>query len=102
MDNVILIFITLMASTVSIICIRYNIRLRNYLKVFIETSKQISNREFHSRLNIDARGELGCRGAKADLEECEYLVFTLAALSEIVAWNGLGVLERIYRGRCYG
>ena len=59
MDNVVLIFITLMASTVSIICIRYNIRLRNYLKVFIETSKQISNREFHSRLNIDARGELG-------------------------------------------
>ena len=59
MDNVVLIFITLMASTVSIICIRYNIRLRNYLKVFIEASKQISNREFHSRLNIDARGELG-------------------------------------------
>ena len=59
MDNVVLIFITLMASTVSIICIRYNIRLRNYLKVFIETSKQISNREFHPRLNIDARGELG-------------------------------------------
>ena len=46
---------------------------------------------------MDARGELGCRVAKADLEECEYLVFTLAALSEIVAWNGLGVLERIYR-----
>ena len=39
MDNVVLIFITLMASTVSIICIRYNIRLRNYLKVFIETAK---------------------------------------------------------------
>ena len=38
MDNVVLIFITLMASTVSIICIRYNIRLRNYLKVFIEIS----------------------------------------------------------------
>ena len=59
MDNVVLIFITLIASTVSIICIRYNIRLRNYLKAFIKTSKQISNREFHSRLNIDVRGELG-------------------------------------------
>ena len=45
MDNVVLIFITLMASTVSIICIRYNIRLRNYLKVFIETSKKISQDE---------------------------------------------------------
>ena len=55
MDNVVLIFITLMASTVSIICIRYNIRLRNYLKVFIETSKQISNREFHSKYRCKRR-----------------------------------------------
>lgn len=59
MDNVVLIFITLIAFTVSIICVRYNISLRNYLKEFIKASKQISNREFHSRLNIDARGELG-------------------------------------------
>lgn len=59
MDNAILIFITLIASIISIICTRYNIRLRNYLKVFMKTSKQISNKEFHSRLNIDARGDLG-------------------------------------------
>ena len=59
MDNIVLVFITLISSTVSIICIRYNIRLRNYLKAFIKTSKNISNREFHSRLNIDVRGELG-------------------------------------------
>ena len=59
MDNDILIFITLIASIISIISIRYNIRLRNYLKVFMKTSKQISNKEFHSRLNIDARGDLG-------------------------------------------
>jgi len=59
MDDFILIFITLITSIVSIICVRYNIRLRNYLKAFIKTSKQISNREFHSRLNIDVRGELG-------------------------------------------
>ena len=59
MDNVILIFITLIASIISIICVRYNIRLRNYLKAFIKISKQVSNRELHSHLNIDARGELG-------------------------------------------
>ena len=59
MDNSILIFITLIASIISIICTRYNIRLRKYLKVFMKTSKQISNKEFHSRLNIDARGDLG-------------------------------------------
>ncbi|MBQ6631629.1 MAG: HAMP domain-containing protein, partial [Romboutsia sp.] len=59
MDNFFMIFITLIASTISIICIRYTIRLRNYLKAFIKTSKQISKKEFHSRLNIDAKGELG-------------------------------------------
>lgn len=59
MDNFVLIFITLVASTIAIICIRYNIKLRNYLKAFIKTSKQISNREFHARLNINVRGELG-------------------------------------------
>ena len=59
MDNFFMIFITLIASTISIICIRYTIRLRNYFKAFIKTSKQISKKEFHSRLNIDAKGELG-------------------------------------------
>ncbi|WP_296645283.1 HAMP domain-containing sensor histidine kinase [Romboutsia sp. 13368] len=59
MDNFFMIFITLIASTISIICIRYTIRLRNYLKAFIKTSKQISKKEFHSRLNVDVKGELG-------------------------------------------
>lgn len=59
MNNFLLIFITLVASIVSIICIRYNMILRNYLKAFMKTSKQISNKEFHSRLNIQAKGELG-------------------------------------------
>jgi len=59
MDNSILIFITLIASIISIICTRYNIRLRRYLKVFMKTSKQIRNKEFYSHLNIDARGDLG-------------------------------------------
>ncbi len=39
--------------------------------------------------------------AKADEEqsfECETLIVTLASLSEIVAWNGFGILERIYTG----
>lgn len=59
MDNFFMIFITLITSTISIICIRYTVRLRNYLKAFIKTSKQISKKEFHSRLNVDVKGELG-------------------------------------------
>lgn len=59
MDNFLMIFITLITSTISIICIRYTVRLRNYLKAFIKTSKQISKKEFHARLNVDVKGELG-------------------------------------------
>ena len=59
MDNFFIIFITLMSSTIAILCIRYTIRLRNYLKAFIKISKQISKKEFHARLNVDAKGELG-------------------------------------------
>ena len=59
MDNFFMIFITLMSSTIAILCIRYTIRLRNYLKAFIKISKQISKKEFHARLNVDVKGELG-------------------------------------------
>ena len=59
MDNFFIIFITLMSSTIAILCIRYTIRLRNYLKAFIKISKQISKKEFHARLNVDVKGELG-------------------------------------------
>ncbi|CEO13093.1 two-component sensor histidine kinase [[Clostridium] sordellii] len=52
-------FIVLISIIVSIISIRYAINLRNYLKEFIAVSKKISNKEFHSKINISAKGELG-------------------------------------------
>ncbi len=55
----IIFFIILISVTVAILSIRYTLRLRRYLEEFIYVSKKISNKEFHSRLNISAKGELG-------------------------------------------
>lgn len=52
-------FIMLVSVIVAILSIRYTIRLRNYLEDFIQVSKKVSNKEFHSRLYISAKGELG-------------------------------------------
>ena len=55
----IIFFIVLVSVIVAILSIRYTLRLRRYLEDFIYVSKKISNKEFHSRLNISAKGELG-------------------------------------------
>ncbi|MGL4913326.1 MAG: histidine kinase dimerization/phospho-acceptor domain-containing protein, partial [Romboutsia sp.] len=55
----IIFFIVLVSVIVAILSIRYTLRLRRYLEDFIYVSKKISNKEFHSRLNICAKGELG-------------------------------------------
>ena len=47
---------------------------------------------------MDRKGELGCEEKKENLKEYDDLIYTLAALSEIVAWNGIDILERIYSG----
>ncbi len=52
-------FIVLVSVIVAILSIRYTVRLRLYLEEFIYVSKKISNKEFQSRLNISANGELG-------------------------------------------
>lgn len=52
-------FIVLTSIIVTILSTRYTIRLRKYLEEFIYVSKKISNKEFHSRVNISAKGELG-------------------------------------------
>lgn len=52
-------FIALVSITIAIISIRYTLRIRGYLEEFIYVSKKISNKEFNSRLNISAKGELG-------------------------------------------
>ena len=51
--------IILVSIIISIISIRYTLNLRNYLKEFMYVSKKISNREFHTKINISAKGELG-------------------------------------------
>ena len=60
MQNDTIYFITILVSIIiSIISIRYTLNLRNYLKEFMYVSKKISNREFHTKINISAKGELG-------------------------------------------
>lgn len=55
----IIFFIVLVSVIIAILSIRYTLRLRKYLEEFIYVSKKISNKEFHTRLNISAKGELG-------------------------------------------
>ncbi len=55
----IIFFIALVSITLAIISIRYTLKIRSYLEEFIYVSKKISNKEFNSRLNISAKGELG-------------------------------------------
>ncbi|MBC6004005.1 histidine kinase [Paeniclostridium sp. NSJ-45] len=57
-DNIYFFFF-LISIIISIISIRYAMNLRNYLKEFIAVSKKISNKEFHTKINISAKGELG-------------------------------------------
>ncbi|MGL5751712.1 MAG: HAMP domain-containing protein, partial [Paraclostridium sp.] len=51
--------IVLVSIIISILSVRYAINLRNYLKEFMYVSKKISNKEFHTKINISAKGELG-------------------------------------------
>lgn len=57
--NNIYFFVMLISVIVAILSVRYTVRLRSYLEEFIKISKKVSNREFHSRLYISAKGELG-------------------------------------------
>ncbi len=59
MNEIILISITLTSVIIAILSIRYALSLKIYLKEFLNTSKKISNKEFNTRLNISAKGELG-------------------------------------------
>ncbi|MEG1311287.1 MAG: ATP-binding protein [Romboutsia sp.] len=52
-------FITLVSIIIAILSVRYTLTLRGYLEEFIYVSKKISSKEFNSRLNISAKGELG-------------------------------------------
>lgn len=57
--NNIFFLIMLIAVIIAILSLRYTMRLRSYLEEFIQVSKKVSNKEFHARLYLSAKGELG-------------------------------------------
>ena len=57
--NELYIFIILILSIVTIVLIRYTVSLRTYLKEFMKVSKDISNKEFDSRVRSQMSGEMG-------------------------------------------
>jgi two-component system phosphate regulon sensor histidine kinase PhoR len=58
-DITILFLITLISLIIAIILIRYTVKLKSYLKGFVNISNKVSNGEFYLRLNNNAKGELG-------------------------------------------
>lgn len=52
-------FITLVSVIITILSLRYAITIKRYLEKFTAVSKKVSNKEFHTRLNLSVRGELG-------------------------------------------
>lgn len=57
--NELYIFIILILSIVAVVLIRYTVSLRTYLKEFMKVSKDISNKEFDSRVRSQMSGEMG-------------------------------------------
>lgn len=51
--------VTLLSFIIAIISLKYAFGIRKYLREFIEISKKISKKEFDTRLDILAKGELG-------------------------------------------
>jgi len=58
LDNIYF-FIILVSIIIAIISIRYTVSINRYLKQFRVVSEKVSNKEFHTRLNISAKGGLG-------------------------------------------
>ncbi|MBU5335016.1 ATP-binding protein [Intestinibacter bartlettii] len=57
--NGLYIFIILILSIVTILLIKYTLNLRTYLKEFMKVSKDISNKQFDSRVRGQMSGEMG-------------------------------------------
>ncbi|MFI3210635.1 MAG: ATP-binding protein [Peptostreptococcaceae bacterium] len=51
--------ITLIAIIVAILSMRYALNIRSYLREFANISQKVSKKEFHARLDITTKGELG-------------------------------------------
>lgn len=77
-------FIFLISIIISIISIRYAMNLRNYLKEFLAVSKKISNKEFHTKINISAKGELGQL-----IDNFNYMIDTIDTTIQEVQYKNL-------------
>lgn len=94
-------FIMLLTCSVAILLYRYTITIRRFLKGFIKLSKKVSNKEFHSRLQTSARGELGelarnfnfmMETMENTLEEVEYKHLQLTSVLKSIS-HGIIVID---------
>ena len=116
-------FVMLLACSVAILLYRYTITIRRFLKSFIKISNKVSNKEFHSRLETSARGELGeltrnfnfmMETMENTIEEVQYkhlqLTSVLKSISHgiiVIDINGNIILindeaRRMIRSKCNG
>ena len=116
-------FVMLLACSVTILLYRYTITIRRFLKSFIKISNKVSNKEFHSRLETSARGELGeltrnfnfmMETMENTIEEVQYkhlqLTSVLKSISHgiiVIDINGNIILindeaRRMIRSKCNG
>ena len=94
-------FVMLLACSVAILLYRYTITIRRFLKSFIKLSKKVSNKEFHSRLQTSARGELGeltrnfnfmMETMENTIEEVEYKHLQLTSVLKSIS-HGIIVID---------
>ena len=94
--NSIYFFITLVSIIIAIVSIRYTVSINRYLKQFRIVSEKVSNKEFHTRLNISAKGELG-----ELTNNFNYMIETISEKIEEVEYNHLqlkSILKSISHG----
>ncbi|MCC0648141.1 HAMP domain-containing sensor histidine kinase [Clostridioides sp. ZZV15-6598] len=98
--NNIYFFIVMLSIAIVILSVRYTITLRKYLKEFIYVSKKVSNKEFHARLNISAKGELGelarnfnhmIKNMDDTLEEVQYKHLQLRSILKSISHGILAI-----------
>ena len=94
-------FIMLIACSIAILLYRYTITLSRFLKSFIKISKKVSNKEFHSRLETSAKGELGelarnfnfmMETMENTIEEVEYKHLQLTSVLKSIS-HGILVID---------
>lgn len=90
----------MLSIAIVILAVRYTITLRKYLKEFIYVSKKVSNNEYHARLNISAKGELGelarnfnhmIKNMDKTLEEVQYKHLQLRSILKSISHGILAI-----------